>query len=180
MSDRYKMIGNHPFFISPTIVSWIDLFTRNRFCEVVTNSLIYCCANKELILHEYVFMPSHIHLIVQSETGNLPAIIRDFKSFTAKQIIKILLEEQADSRSEWMLRLFKYHAKYRKQNAEYMVWQKTNHAIELFSPKLFEQKKTYIYNNPVKAGYVFKPEDWVNSSAHNESRLQNYLYGRLF
>ena len=26
MRDRYKMIGDHPFFISPTIVSWIDLF----------------------------------------------------------------------------------------------------------------------------------------------------------
>ena len=59
-----------------------------------------------------------------------------------------------------------------------MVWQKSNHAIELYNSKVFEQKKMYIYNNPVKAGYVFKPQDWVNSSAHCESSLQNYLYGR--
>ena len=59
-----------------------------------------------------------------------------------------------------------------------MVWQKSNHAIELYNSKLFEQKKMYIYNNKVKAGYVFKPEDWVNSSAHDESSLQKNGYGR--
>ena len=121
MRDRYKMIGDHPFFISPKIVSWIDLFTRKQFCDIILNSLTYCCQHKGLNLYEYVIMPSHLHLIIQSETANLPAIIRDFKSFTAKQIIKNLIEQNGESRSEWILRLFKYHAKFRKQNAEYMV-----------------------------------------------------------
>lgn len=177
LSERYKTIGTQSFFISPTIVGWVDLFTRKKFCDIILSNLKYCIENKNLDLHEFVIMPSHLHLIVQSETGDLSSIIRDFKSFTANQILKLLLNENDESRSEWILRLFKYYAKYQSQNANYMVWQKTNKAIELNNQKIYGQKKSYIYLNPVKSGYVYKPENWVNSSANDENELQKILFG---
>ncbi len=178
MSERYKAICANPFFLSPTVVGWVDIFTREKFCTIITDSLRFCFKNKSLIIYDYVIMPSHLHLIIQSEEGKLSSIIRDFKAHTAKQIIKCLSEEQGESRSEWILRWFKYNAKFEKQKTTYMVWQKTNKAIEIFSPKMMAQKRKYIYENPIKSGYVFQAEDWVYSSAHDESVLQDCLYGR--
>ena len=178
MSDRYKAIGGHPYFISPTMVGWVDLFTRKKFCSIIIDSLQYCIKQKGLRLHEYVIMPSHLHLIIQNEEGNLPAIIRDFKAHTARQVLKRLLNERNESRSEWILRLFKYYAKYQKQNTRYMVWQKTNRAIELDNEKIYNQKRDYIHQNPVRAGYVFRAEDWIHSSENDESELQDVLVGR--
>ena len=178
MGERYKAVGHHPFFISPTIAGWINLFTRKKFCFIIMDSLQYCVKQKGLLLHEYVIMPSHLHLIIQNEEKNLPAIIRDFKAHTARQILKSLHNERNESRSEWILRLFRYYAKYQKQNTKYMVWQKTNRALELDNENIYNQKKEYIHQNPVKAGYVFRAEDWVHSSANDENELEDVLVGR--
>jgi putative transposase len=37
--------------------------------------------------------------------------------------------------------------------------------LELFTPKVTQQKLDYIHNNPVEAGIVEKPEDYRYSSA---------------
>ena len=61
--------------------------------------------------------------------------------------------------------VFKYHAKYNKGIAQYKVWQAGNHPKVLLHPKFIEQKLNYIHNNPVHAGLVSKPEDYLYSSA---------------
>ena len=35
-----------------------------------------------------------------------------------------------------------------------------------------EQRLNYLHMNPVNAGYVIKPEDWLNSSARHYARLE--------
>gem|GEM_PF-2605843 len=43
MSDKYKAIDNsRAHFVTITVISWIDLFTRNSLRRVVTDSLQYC------------------------------------------------------------------------------------------------------------------------------------------
>ena len=83
MSELRKANTDHPYFITLIIVGWIDLFTRERYCEIMIDSLKYCITNKGLRLFEYVIMPSHIHLIAQHLEGKLPDVLRDLKSFTA-------------------------------------------------------------------------------------------------
>jgi hypothetical protein len=48
---------------------------------------------------------------------------------------------------------------------EYQFWQHDNKPIELWSNKVFDEKINYIHNNPVEAGLVSYPEDYVYSSA---------------
>jgi REP element-mobilizing transposase RayT len=50
-------------------------------------------------------MSNHIHVIFQAETGNLSDLVRDFKVYTAKSILK-LINEGSESRSDWMLKRF--------------------------------------------------------------------------
>lgn len=47
----------------------------------------------------------------------------------------------------------------------FQFWGHDNKPIELWSNKVIHQKINYIHNNPVKAGLVFKPEDYMYSSA---------------
>ena len=88
-----------PHFITSTVVDWIDIFTRQAYRDIVIESLDYCIKNKGMLLYGYVIMSNHIHLIIQSEEGKLSDLIRDFKKFTAKNILK-KIQNSPESRKE--------------------------------------------------------------------------------
>ncbi len=96
---------------------------------------------------------------------HLSDIVRDFKKFTSKEIINEI-ESTAESRRECLLREFKVAGKpLRRRISKYKVWQDGNHPVEPFSNKLLEKRLTYLNNNPVLQGIVFRSEDYVFSSA---------------
>jgi putative transposase len=165
MSELRKANTDYPYFATLTVAGWIDIFTRQRYCELILENWRYCIKEKGLLIYAYVIMPSHIHLVARQNEGHLDTLLRDFKSYTAKEIIKLIKQEKGESRKEWLLHMFKYFAKYQIQNAEYMFWQKTSYPIKLNYPKIIDQKIDYIHNNPVEAGYVSEPEAWLYSSA---------------
>ena len=88
-----------PHFITCTIVDWIDIFTRKSYRNKVIECLDFCIKNKGMVLFGYVIMSNHVHLMVQSKEGKLSDLIRDFKKFTAKQILA-LLHNEPESRRE--------------------------------------------------------------------------------
>lgn len=46
-------------------------------------------------------MSNHVHLVVQQKDGKLFDWVRDFKKFTSKKLLKIILENQQESRREY-------------------------------------------------------------------------------
>lgn len=171
MSELRKASTDHPYFITLTVVGWIDVFIRNEYCDEIVKNLEYCRKHKGLKIYAYCIMSSHIHMIVQHENGKLPAVIRDFKSYTAKRLLEMITETPQESRKEWMLHLFRYYANTSSQNSEYMFWQKTNHPTQLFTSKVFDQKRDYIHHNPVEALRVNDECSYVYSSANPDSPL---------
>ena len=168
MSEKYKF--NDPdglYFITTSIVYWIDLFTRPAFKHVLVDSLQYCQQHKGLVIHAWCLMPSHLHAII-SRRGNvsLSAIMRDFKTFTSKQIIATLSRIN-ESRQDWLLRAFARAAQPVKRVSKYKVWQDGNHSIELYNATLLQQKLDYIHYNPVADETVEVPEDYWYSSARD-------------
>ena len=122
MSEKYKFNDEEAvYFITTTIVGWIDLFTRKEYCELVLDSLRYCQKEKGLVVHAWCIMPSHIHLIVSS-TGNneLSGIMRDFKKFTSRQIISEI-NANNESRKEWLLNEFEIAGRHLKRIRHYKV-----------------------------------------------------------
>ncbi|WP_426581732.1 REP-associated tyrosine transposase [Mucilaginibacter sp. R-33] len=169
MSEFRKANTDRPFFVTLTVVGWIDVFTRSEYCEDFLNNLEFCRKNKGLKVYAYCIMSSHIHLIVESEEAKLPQIIRDLKSYTAKRIIAMIIDSQTESRKEWLLYMFRYFANTTQQNSEYQFWQRTTHPTELITAKVFDQKADYIHNNPVEAMIVNDPIAYVYSSANPDS-----------
>lgn len=166
----YKITDQYAtYFLTFTLVGWVDLFTRKQCCQILMDSFIYCKANKGLILYAYVIMGSHLHLIASAEEGStgLSAIIRDFKSHTSRKIIEWITNNKKESRRKWLEMVFKYHGKYNSNNQVYQVWKQHNKPMQCVTPQFTLQKLNYIHNNPVKAGIVDCPEDYRYSSARN-------------
>jgi len=157
---------NEIHFLTITVVGWVDIFSRQIHKDTLIRSMKYCIDNKGLIVYGYVIMTNHIHCIWQARNGNLSDIIRDYKKYTSSEIIKNINSKE-ESRSEWLRVVFEYHARNNNNNSINQVWQNGNHPIELYSPKFFSQKLDYIHLNPVRSGWVNKPEDYIYSSASN-------------
>jgi len=113
-------------------------------------------------------------LVNTNEPFELKDVIRDFKKFTSKKILS-QIQNELESRCEWMLKLFEDEAEKSIKHKNYKFWQAGNHAIEIYSPKFTWEKINYIHNNPVKAGLVCKSYHWTYSSARNYQDMESVL-----
>lgn len=160
MSSRYKF--HNPkgiYFITFSVKEWVDVFTRNIYKDILTESLEYCQKNKGLDLYAWCIMSNHVHLIIGAKEGFLlQNIMRDFKRHTSKTVVETIKDNIQESRKKWLLKHF-------LTTDGISFWQEGNHPIEIWSNKIINQKLNYLHNNPVKAGIVFRPEQYVYSSA---------------
>ncbi|MBS1586616.1 MAG: transposase [Bacteroidetes bacterium] len=172
MSTGYQIEDQYgTYFLTFTIVDWVDVFSRKNYRDIVVDALDYCIKNKQLKLYGYVVMTNHVHLIARSERGALSDTVRDLKKYTARKILEAI-QNEPESRREWLLHRFAWNADQNKRSSDHQVWTHENHAIHIYSEDFFRQKLNYIHQNPVRAGWVEGENDYVYSSAKslNENR----------
>jgi len=172
MSEFRITTPDELFFVTLTTVGWIDVFTRNEYKNILIENLKYCQENEKLDIYCYVIMSNHIHLICRRREKDLNELLGRLKSYTAKQIIKAIENNPQESRKEWLLYLFNYFAKANKQYSKNHFWQYTIHPVLLYSYEVIKQKMEYIHMNPVRAGLVNEPENYIYSSANIFSPLK--------
>ena len=173
MSNVFKIHKQEAsYFLTLQIVYWIDLFSRQRYRDILTESLNYCISHKGLNIFSYVIMSNHIHLIVNAEHGNLSKVLGEMKTHTSKHFVESIFSG-GESRREWMLKLFSDAASRHKRNVNYQVWTHENHAEECFSPSFTFQRVKYIHENPVRAGIVEREEDYLYSSARDYAEMKS-------
>ena len=112
-------------------------------------------ATPRIRLHAVVIMPDHLHLLLQPLRDRsgwphpLVDILQCLKSTTAHRINKLL-------------------------HTSGPVWEEESFDHVLRSDESLREKCEYIRQNPVKAGLVRRPEDylwlWVNPELEGESR----------
>ncbi|MDT3404162.1 REP-associated tyrosine transposase [Mucilaginibacter terrae] len=176
MSNKYKFGNNEKlYFISFSVVYWIDLFIRNDFKQILINSWNYCKKNKGLEIYGWCIMTSHVHMIIGSGQDNLSDIVRDMKRHTSQQLKEAIMHHPQESRKQWMLWMKQRAGKRNGNNANFQLWQQDNHPIELNTHQILHQKLDYIHNNPIEAGFVEKPEDYLYSSARNYYGLSSMM-----
>jgi len=163
MRSRYKVSPEtNTYFITTSTHLWVPILFNDTLFQIILNSLKYCQANKGLRLHGYVIMINHVHAIISHKDHNeIPNIIRDFKRHTSKAIKDYLGDLRQFSQLFWV-KIF-----HNKERGQHRTWQKGYHPIAIKSEAFFQQKLEYIHYNPVKKGFVEKPEDWKYSSARN-------------
>jgi REP element-mobilizing transposase RayT len=95
-------------------------------------------------VHEYVVMPTHLHLFCEFGAGGVKSTLEDFKRFTGHRASKLL--GQNDKRF-WQREWFDHWSRSDEEDDRIIA---------------------YIRNNPVKAGLVETPEEWP----YSRSRLR--------
>ena len=104
MSSKYKFRNQENlYFVTSTVVYWLDVFIRNEYREEILKSIRYCQANKDLELYGWSIMTSHVHLIIGTTGNPLQNIIRDLKRHTAEALHTSIETYPTESRREWML-----------------------------------------------------------------------------
>ena len=124
-------------------------------------------------------MTSHVHMIIGTEKDNMQDIVRDMKRHTSAKLREAIIKHPQESRREWMLKLMENAGRNNSNNTGFQLWRQDNHPVELFTQVVTHQKLDYIHNNPVTAGFVTSPEDYLYSSAKDYYGLQPSLYPEI-
>ena len=98
-------------------------------------------------------------------------MIRDIKKFTSVKLIECIGDHPQEIRKELLLWLFERAGKRNSNNTRYQFWQQHSNPVELATNEMIDQRLDYIHNNPVVAGIVRHPEDYLYSSAGNYAKL---------
>ena len=101
MSSKYK-VGEDaiPHFVTFTVVGWIDVFSREVYKEKMLESLNFCTQEKGLVVHAWIIMTNHVHLIISTSDNKIADIVRDIKKYTSRQLIEWFTQNPQESRKE--------------------------------------------------------------------------------
>lgn len=163
--SRWKVIPDIKcYFVTTTVVEWQYIFTSIPCFDIIIDSLKYCIKNKFLHVHGYVIMLNHAHYILSTDDGKiLSDVMRDFGTHTSRRLTEFLEQEKRFD----LLKVFQRAAEDDGRGNLYKVWQEGFHPITIESDQFFLEKLQYLHENPVRKGYVDRPEQWRYSSARN-------------
>jgi len=139
----YFMISPYPTewpsFYTATIFKWYPLLSDDKYKEIILDSLRFLVNNKRIELSAFVIMSNHIHLIWQIQPASTPTSVQlSFMKFTAQQIKFSLIKKDPELIEKYKVNLF---------DRKYQFWKREPLSIQLFTPKVFEQKINYIHYN---------------------------------
>ena len=156
------------YFTTSTVVDWMDVFTRPLYKQVVVKSLEYCQLHKGLDIYAWVLMTNHLHMIVGVRgTDSVADVLRDFKKFTSKGLVKAIEQNQQESRKAWLIDRCAFRGANDCKVKNYKFWQDGNYVETIHSYDFYKEKLNYIHMNPVRQEIVERPEDYLYSSALN-------------
>lgn len=115
------------------------LFTNERWAKLLID-ILYHYRGQAYLLHEFVTMPDHIHVLLTPKTSLEKAV----------QFIK---------------GGFSYRAK-KKLGSNMEVWQKGFQDHRIRDASDYAVHVSYIHNNPVKERLCERPDEFPYSSAH--------------
>ena len=146
------------YFLTLTVKNWYYIFDRCNRWRILADALEHARENKKVEVCAYVFMLNHIHIIIA--TPDAAAFLHGFKRHTTRELRKNIAAHEPN-----LLPLFA------EKNGGFRLWKESNAPVRMDGLELFCQKARYVENNPVKKGYVARPEHWLWSSACPDSPI---------
>lgn len=174
MAVKYKyFIPNQTYFITFTILGWKNIFTNDKYCNLIYKWFDYMRKNYRNEIYGYVIMPNHTHVLIKiTDKSPKPSIlIGNAKRFLAYQIINFL---EQDNKKE-ILDHFKKYARI-KEKAKHKVFEDRYDLLPIPSHKIFLEKLNYIHNNPLSKHWRLAEDivDYKYSSAANYERGEGH------
>jgi len=110
------------------------------------------------MIFAYVIMHDHTHLLTDC-ARDIKDVLRFMNGISAKRVIDYLKSNNFESS------LAKLRIQEREDKHKYSVYQHHPNAIRITGEDAFMEKVNYIHLNPVRAGLVQLPDEYLYSSA---------------
>ncbi len=155
------------YFITASMIGWVQLFDRPVYAQIVLDSLAYLRLQKFMKFYAFVLMPSHLHAVIKPGSIPINELLQKYGSFTAHTMLKQLRQ---DNEVE-LLHLFKEQRRDRSRN--FSLWQDIQ-AKNIISNEVLLQTMEYIHQNPDNKEWhlVSNRADYIYSSACYYDRNQ--------
>jgi len=132
------------------------VFDDEAACRILADVIDEIRGIHPFKLVSYVFMPDHVHLIINPLRPDVSRILNKIKGKAARLIIN----EMIDRQSYGMLDKLRLDVAGRR----FALWQTRSSIVDLTTAKFVIQKTRYIHFNPVRAGICEHPKGWKWSS----------------
>ena len=134
------------YFISANCVEKKFLLQSHRMAGLLVEVLLHYRSQNKYLLHEFVVMPNHFHLLITPSESTLEKCMQFIKggfSFRAKKELKFI----------------------------WTIWQSSFHDRRMRNMNEYQKYQRYINSNPVSKKLCMKPEDWEYSSVSGKYLL---------
>jgi putative transposase len=144
---------DHLYFVTASICGWKRLFSEPKYADIALNSLAWMREEKQFKLYVFCLMPSHLHIIIKPDKGEIGEALQQYGSFTAHEILKQL---RIDQRLD-LLAFF--HESKRDRRHQHSIWQDIQ-AKNIYTREFLIQKIEYIHNNPISKDWCLTGNRW--------------------
>lgn len=149
-------------FHTATINSWKHLLQDDSFKDIIVGCLEWLEANNRAIIHGFVIMPNHIHLLWTVLITGKQHPADTLASFTAHEFKKRLTPVGDENRDKQLLAYLSTQA-----DRDYNFWERRPKSIDIKDRTMAAQTLEYIHNNPLQEHWALAEfqEDYRYSSA---------------
>jgi putative transposase len=146
-TPKHRTAPDTSYFVTTKCWQGRTVFQVHENAEILIEALFHYRDLNSYLLHEFVVMPDHLHLMLTpSPTTSLEKTMQFIKGGSSYRIRKA-------------------------RNQEMEIWQVGFHDWTIRDTRDWQTKVEYIHTNPVRAKLVQRPEDWPYSSANGKFSL---------
>jgi putative transposase len=138
---KHRISPGSTYFVTTKAWQSTPVFQVTEVAEILIGKLLEYRSKSNYLLHEFVLMPDHLHLLITpAESTSLEKAMQLIKGGSSHEIHRI-----------------------RGNNAQ--IWQSGFHESRVRDSNDYQNKLDYIHFNPVVAKLVCRPQDWPCGSA---------------
>ncbi len=169
-------VENPAYFVTIDVYRGTKIFEQDNLCEIILKSWEFCEEKYAIEILNYVIMPEHLHFIFYFKDGSdkinkrtkiglrgkynylssevTDDFIKNFKKFTAHEILKVLKSEKSEFLQRLVLKKEKKRAHY------YSVWLEDKHVVLINDLDHLYGKQKYVHDNPIRGKLVKDIKDY--------------------
>jgi REP-associated tyrosine transposase len=143
----HRTMPGWTYFVTTKAWQSVSVFQVQEIADIVVGKLMEYRNKGNFLLHEFVLMPNHLHLILTPATSvSLEKAVQLIKGGSSHEIHKIRANKMP-------------------------LWQSGFHESRVTDSIDFKKKVDYIHFNPVVARLAEQPQDWPFGSASGKYEL---------
>src|SRR5260370_35946125 len=144
---RHRTSSGWTYFVTTKAWQSVSVFQVQATADLVVSKILEYRDKRNYLLHEFVLMPNHLHLIlIPAESVSLEKAIQLIKGGSSHEIHGV-------------------------RGNKMQIWQSGFHESRVTDWVDYRKKVDYVWFNPVAAKLVDQPQDWPYASPSGEYQL---------